>query len=166
MLPDSNRWQFPIGIYRDRSVVYYMQQQLGSVYSMNRSQKANPGELYNSVGSQKWHRHSINRKVLYTDRVKLIVEEANAIWLLDKIILAQKWLAYLEADALQVWTLSISDADAMLLCVTANGILQFEKCLERADFPTTRIVLYFVDNVIMIPSEYSSINCTRHDQNT
>ena len=54
-------------------------------------------ELQQFTGTEQWFRHGLNRKVLYTDGVQYVAEQAGAYWLVDEIALAQAYIAPVKA---------------------------------------------------------------------
>jgi hypothetical protein len=59
------------------------------------------------------------------------------------------------AQEFQVWKLAVRpDRTATLTRDDGNGNVVFAKEIEHTDFPLDEITLYFVNNVIHLPSEY------------
>jgi hypothetical protein len=107
------------------------------------------------TGSEHWYRHSLVRKVLYTDGVQYVAEHGGAYWLTDEIALAQGFDKAVAAEPFQVWDLRVNaDHTATLTCTDGNSLLVREKKIEFSDFPLDEIRFYFTDNVILLPSEY------------
>jgi len=107
------------------------------------------------TGTETWYRHSLNRKVLYTEGAQYLAEYGGAYWLLDSIAIAQSHVKVVAAEEFQVWTLKINpDCSAVIACDDGNGRIVYEQSLSFSDFPLPEIKLYFRDNVIMLPSEY------------
>lgn len=48
-------------------------------------------ELRQFTGTERWYRHAINRKVLFTDGAKYVADQAGPCWLLDEIALIQPY---------------------------------------------------------------------------
>ncbi len=111
--------------------------------------------LYQFTGTENWYRHSLNRKVLYTDGVQYLAEYGGAYWLLDTIAIAQAHVKVVAAEEFQLWTLTVKpDCSAVITCDDGNGRIVYKQSLSFSDFPLPEIKLYFRDNVIMLPSEY------------
>ncbi len=51
----------------------------------NRNQKLSPESLRQFTGTTGYYRHSLNRRVIYTDAIKFVAEEGGAYWLIDAI---------------------------------------------------------------------------------
>src|ERR1019366_19872 len=122
---------------------------------MSDSKTLNKADLRQFTGSENWYRHSINRKVLFTDGAKHVADAGGAYWLLDEIALIQPYDKAVAAEEFQCWKLQVrADHTATLSCEDGNGNTVFTKEIEFTDFPADEITLYFVNNVIHLPSEY------------
>ena len=112
-------------------------------------------DLKQFTGTEQWHRHALNRSILYTDGAQYLAEKAGAYWLLDEIALAQKSVQALAAETFQLWRLTVeSNHSATLMCDDGNGNVLHRKHIPFTDFPLPEISLYCCDNVILLPSEY------------
>lgn len=112
-------------------------------------------DLANFYGSENWYRHGLVRSVLFTDGAKYVADAGGAYWLLDEIALAQKFEKKVAAQEFQLWRLTVKDDHtATLVCEDGNGRVVLSKLIPFTDFPLSEIVLYFVNNVIHLPSEY------------
>ena len=101
-------------------------------------------------GSENWYRHSLNRKVLYTDGAQYLAEQGGAYWLLDSIAIAQAHVKAVKAEEFQVWTLKVnSDSTALLTCDDGNNRIVYKQSIPFTDFPLPEVKLYFCNNVIM-----------------
>jgi hypothetical protein len=111
--------------------------------------------LMQFTGSEQWYRHSLVRKVLYTEGVQYVAETAGAYWLVDEIAFAQAVPA-VAAEEFQHWKLAVDTAksNAILTCDDGNDRIVMRKKLEFTDFPLDEIRFYFTDNTILLPSEY------------
>jgi hypothetical protein len=111
-------------------------------------------ELANFTGSENWYRHWL-RKSLYTDGVKFVAEQAGAYWLIDEVAINQT-RPKVRAEEFQCWTLKVDleKRKAVLTCDDGNGNVVFTKSIPYTDFPLAEIKFYYVDNTILLPSEY------------
>jgi hypothetical protein len=95
------------------------------------------------------------RDILYTDGVKYVAETAGAYWLIDEIAFAQRGEKRLATEEFQLWKLTVNpDHTATLGCEDGDGGVVFTKAIEYTDFPLAEIILYFINNTILLPSEY------------
>ena len=106
------------------------------------------------TGSEQWYRHSLVRKILYTDGAQYVAESGGAYWLLDEIAFGQSE-PKIAAEEFQVWRLKVNpDKTATLTCDDGNNHIILTKPIAYTDFPLDEIGFYFIDNVIMLPNEY------------
>ena len=66
-----------------------------------------PADLAMFTGSEQFYRHSINRKVVYSEGARHVAEAGGAYWLLDEIALIQPCDACVGAEDFQVWKLTV-----------------------------------------------------------
>ncbi len=111
-------------------------------------------ELHQFTGTTQWFRRGLNRKMLYTEGVQYLAEQARAYWLVDEIALAQAYAAPVKATPFQAWNLTVKDSAGTLVCEDGNGHTVYYKQIEFTDFPEPGIRFFFTDNVLMLPSEY------------
>jgi hypothetical protein len=79
--------------------------------------KLTQSDLEQFTGSENWHRHGINRNILFTDGAKYVADRAGAYWLLDEIALIQSHDKRVAAEEFQVWKLTVRpDRTATLTC--------------------------------------------------
>lgn len=111
-------------------------------------------DLAHFTGSEHWHRHPLNRKVVFTDGAKHVADAGGAYWLLDEIALLQLQ-SNIAAVEFQFWKLTVhQDRTATLTCEDGNGRIVFTKEIIFTDFPLAEITLYFTNNTIYLPSEH------------
>ena len=124
--------------------------------SSKNPEQLSPDVMRQFTGSEHWYRHTLNRKVVFTDGAKHVVDHGGAYWLLDEIALIQPYDKRVAAEEFQVWTLKadLVRKTGILTCEDGNGNTVFEKTIEYTDFPVAEITLWFTDNTILLPSEY------------
>jgi len=111
-------------------------------------------DLRQFSGSEHWYRHALVRKVVYTDGAKYVADQGGAYWLLDAIAFAQM-IPAVAAEEFQLWTLIVCpDHTARLVCGDGNGHAVHTQEIPFTDFPLAEIKFYFVNNTILLPSEY------------
>lgn len=110
-------------------------------------------DLAQFTGTGVWYRHSIVRGVLYTEGVQYMAEVGGAYWLIDEIAFSQR-MPKVKAEPFQLWTLTVSEQSAVLSCSDGNASTIYQKKIAYTDFPLPKIMLYYTDNVILLPSEY------------
>ena len=122
---------------------------------MSDTKTLDKANLAQFTGTDNWFLHNIIRKVMYTDGVKYVAENADAYWLIDEIALAQRYERAVIAEEFQFWKLAVHpDKTATLTCDDGNGNIILTKPIPFTDFPLEEISFYYTNNVILLPSEY------------
>ncbi len=112
-------------------------------------------DLGNFIGTENWYKHSIYRRLLYTDGIQYVAEHGGAYWLIYKIFAAQYENINLPEQEFQVWKLCVNeDTSAILTCHDGDYNWQHEETITFTDFPLKEITFYFCNNVLLLPSEY------------
>lgn len=118
--------------------------------------------LANYYGSETFYRHTLNRRMTYTEGVQAFAEYASAYWFLD--IAATELFALLKVkstcphaprgeDFLSV-VLHVEGTKAKITADDGNGNVLFTKLIDYTDCPEGEWKFFFVGNVLMLPSEY------------
>lgn len=119
-------------------------------------------DLAQFTGTENYWRHPLVQKVMYTDGVKYLADNAGAYWLIDKIATLQG-LANIYAEPFQVWRLELSlpSSRATLSCTDGGksendgeAITIYSEKIAFTDFPLDKIELWVEDGVILLPSEH------------
>ena len=64
-------------------------------------------------------------------------------------------IVIIAAEAFQLWKLTVdANRTAVLTCEDGNGKEVYRMAIPYTDFPLPTITMYFIDNVILLPSEY------------
>jgi len=135
--------------------------------------KLTHGDLAQFTGTDTWFRHGLARKVLYTQGVQYMAEQAGAYWLVDKIAILNGFPAgphddpgvtKLQAEPFQAWKLKRdAEGDGAWLTVTDGGkaggdpVEVYRERIEFTDFPLDEIDLWVEVGecpVILLPSEH------------
>lgn len=107
------------------------------------------------TGTENWYRHGLFRQCLYTDGVKFLAGAAECYWLLDRIFALQYEEKMLQAEGFQSWDLIVqADKTAQLKCEDGNYNLLHTEIIPYTDFPLATIKLFFIDNVLLLTTEY------------
>jgi len=112
-------------------------------------------ELGQFTGTENWHRFNpLMRNILATDGVMHLAEKGEAFWLLD-IIGSLKLVPKCKGEQFITCTLTKNaDGSARFLATNGNGTKLYTQNIPYTDFPLNQITLFFIDNVILLPSEY------------
>lgn len=105
------------------------------------------------TGAGRGLRHEIYKMFTYTEGVFYLAMEARAYWLVDQIFGLQYENAALGKELFQLWKLTTENNIGKLTCEDGNGKEVFS-LMVSTDFPMKEISLYFMDNVLLLPSEY------------
>ena len=122
-------------------------------------QKKSASQLQNAlaglIGTFAYHPHRIsNLKINLTDGCDYLRQEAKAFWLFDAI-LSHQVKACVRNEPFQVWKLQKHADDSWVLsCEDGNKNLITEQKVEFSDFPLDEIIIWLVDGVAMLPTEY------------
>lgn len=114
--------------------------------------KLDLGQFY---GTEKWFRHNFYRNILHTEGVQYLADHTNSFWLIDEIAgIYSKY--YNENNYFQVFKLEVNleKQTAVLTVTNGNEEPVTTKKIKYTDFPLDEIVLWCVDHVIMLPTEY------------
>lgn len=94
------------------------------------------------------------RNVLATDGVMHLAKSAKAFWLLD-IVGSLKLVGKCKNEPFITCTLvKNADGSAKFTATNGNRSKLYSQEISSTDFPLEEITLFFVDNVILLPSEY------------
>ena len=122
---------------------------------MAENKKLTEYDLSRYSGSERWYRHGLNRKVLFTEGAKYVADQGEAYWLLDAIAICQRSEKHVAAEPFQVWTLTVvSDRTATLVCGDGDGNIVYRQSIPFTDFPLNEITFWFANDVIYLPSEH------------
>ena len=112
-------------------------------------------ELAQFTGTENWHRFNpIMRNLTATDGVMYLAKKAQAYWLLD-IIGSLKLVPKCKNEPFITCKLVKNEDDSATFTATNGGQTKlYTQKLSYTDFPLDEITLYFIDNVILLPSEY------------
>jgi hypothetical protein len=105
-------------------------------------------------GSEEYYRHQLTGFV-YTEGVKFMAETGGAYWLIDEIMLSNRFSKKVQAEEFQVWKLDRDNEGnaAWLRMEDGNDVRLFEKRIEFTDFPLPGIILFFENSTLYLPSE-------------
>jgi len=106
-------------------------------------------------GSEGFYRYSpLFPKTLLTDGSKYVADKGQAYWLMDAI---SSWQTRkkVRQEEFQVWKLKrTKDNEALLTAEDGNGNKIARQKIPYTDFPLDEIKLYYVNDTILLPSEY------------
>ncbi|OAJ33181.1 DUF6876 family protein [Piscirickettsia salmonis] len=105
-------------------------------------------ELKHFTGTEKYHKSFLNTRL--TDGVNYLAENLECFWLMDDIAIFARPYARLGLLIVEYCDnkkeLTISDGDKIL-------VKNQYKNTQFSIKPTSKIIIYFCDNVLLLPSE-------------
>src|SRR5690348_14242329 len=103
------------------------------------SNDLNTADLAHFTGSEKFYRHPLVRRVVYTEGAQYVAEHGGAYWLLDKIAAMQ--LSDLRTQEFQVWkfTVDLQKHTGVINVEDGNGGEIYSEKIEYTDFPLPEI---------------------------
>ena len=116
--------------------------------------------LQHFTGSEKFFRHPLNPRLLFTEGVQYLAEKAGAYWLIDVVASVQHFGPQLHKHSFQSWKLTVDTdkATGLVECTDGNNAKLYAQAIEYTDFPLPEISLFCCDSegqhVLMLPSEY------------
>lgn len=111
-------------------------------------------DLDQFTGSENWYRHPMTG-MSYTDGVKYMAEVAGAYWLVDDILIAQRFERKLAGQEFLVWKLTKNKTGrgAKLVAEDGNDNKLYAEKIDFTDFPLDEITLFLENRVLYLPSE-------------
>lgn len=97
-------------------------------------------------------------RLLYTEGIQHLAEQAGAYWLIDAIASYQPTREIRKSErlqAFQLWRLQVTDNTAVLDCREDSGCRSVVRQeIEFTDFPLAEFECYVCDSVMMLKNEY------------
>lgn len=109
-------------------------------------------DLVAFIGTENWHRHTLNRHMLVTDGVKYFAETAGCYWFLD--IVATEIFRIQATHPFLVIDLDVASDNADIRVSDGNDAMLFTRHIHFTDAPDGLWRFYLTDNVVLLPSEY------------
>ena len=116
--------------------------------------------LAHYTGAEDYFRHGLNPRLIYTDGVKYLADQAGAYWLIDIVASVQHTGLHLARHLFQSWSLTVDTdkATGLVVCTNGNGKKIYVQQMEYTDFPLREVRLYCCEDdglhVLMLSSEY------------
>ena len=108
--------------------------------------------LANYYGSENLYRHTLNRRMTYTEGVQAFAVLAGAYWFID--IAATELFTLLKDEDFLTVILRVEGSKAKITADDGNGNVLFTKLIDYTDCPEGEWKFFFTGNVLMLPSEY------------
>jgi len=103
------------------------------------------------IGTENYYKNFFG--TVYTDGIKYLAEETNSYWLID-LVSSYQTNSKVNHESFQVYHIEVVE-DTLYITVTdgRENVLTWKE-YEYTDFPLSNFYLYYVDEVLMLPSEY------------
>lgn len=110
--------------------------------------------IHEASGTEAYHQFSaIKGFPVITDGVLALAEAAGCYWLLD-IVGSYQTNKKLD-KAFQVWTLEVNEESRNAVVNGKNDTkIVITQEIEYTDFPLSKVKLFLINGVILLPSEY------------
>jgi hypothetical protein len=120
---------------------------------METTARKNANDNYEQfTGTENWYKHWLGLR--YTDGVKQVADDYGAYWFID-LIGSHQNDPKVRAEGFQVWKLSrVKDDKFKAVCEDGNDNKITSQDIDYSDFKDDELTFWFVDNVILLPSEY------------
>lgn len=116
-------------------------------------------DLGQFTGTEQWYEYGLNKSYTYTDGIRHVARSCEAYWLLDVIFshaMHLKGNPELDTEFL-VFKLEVKeDNSAVFTCEDGNDneFKEARQVIPYTDFPAKTFKCWFVNNVLLLPSEY------------
>jgi hypothetical protein len=110
-------------------------------------------ELKQFTGSEQLYFNPLFRKFRYTEGVKFLAQNAKCYWLLDYVFSNQNERV-LKENEFQTWKIKVENDKAEIIVEDGNHKKLKSFKLDFTDFPLPEFTLWFVNDTLMLPSEY------------
>lgn len=121
------------------------------VWDDNAQKWVRPLDTSGFMGGGDQYRHPMFG-FLYTEGVQYIAEEAGAYWLLD---LVGSYQYRFKNIPFQLWELKVDNRSGVVTMKEDSGQPELVRQeIEYTDYPGDYLKLYFIDGVLLLPSEY------------
>jgi hypothetical protein len=109
--------------------------------------------LAHHTGSEAVFRHW-SKRLVYTEGVRYLAEQANAYWLIDLIA---SWCPdpRIQAREFIHWKLTVNvDRTAVAIADDGDENEILRQAIPHTDFPLDEITLYLTNETLLLPGEY------------
>ena len=111
-------------------------------------------ELSQFTGTENYYKHFGG--IVYTDGIRYLAEKAGCYWFID-LIASYQGEQHVKNESFQIWELKVNLKDnhaiATMQADTEEPYLIMQE-IEFTDFPDEYLMVYCIDHVVLLPSEY------------
>lgn len=113
-------------------------------------------ELRQFTGTEHWYSGKpLFPNSTYTDGIKYLADKAGAYWLIDLIFSYQH--SWVKKIPFQLWTINVKKSGGrgiVEMRADADTPVLIRQVVGYTDFPVGDLKLYYIDNILLLPSEY------------
>ena len=124
---------------------------------MSKTFTMSKGELLTALkqftGTTQWYYHPLFKAFRYTDGVRFLAKNAGAYWLLE-FILSHQTNSKIKGQEYQTWKLVKKGNGCTITVDDGNGKIIKTFALSYTSFPLENFTIWFVNGVLLLPSEY------------
>ena len=108
-------------------------------------------DLEQFIGTTNWYKHTFG--ILFTDGIKYLADNAGAYWLIDAVASYQPEH---KDKPFQIWNLKVNDDNSAVLTMKedSNKPIVVKQEIPYTNFPLKEFECYFIDNTMLLKSEY------------
>lgn len=104
-------------------------------------------------GTENYYKHELFN-IKYTDGIKYLAEVADCYWLID-LVASYQYEPKFKDERFMVYHLKVNkDLSATVKISDGDENILGMQDIEYTDFPLSEIKLWFVDGILILPSEY------------
>lgn len=111
-------------------------------------------ELKQFYGSEQFYKNPLFPEFVYTEGVKYLAEQANCYWLIDYVF-SNQIISSLKNQPFQVWKIKVNSDDSAKVTIEDGNKKELTFFhIGYTDFPLEEIQLWFIEDTLLLPSEY------------
>ena len=109
-------------------------------------------ELQHFIGTEHYYKNFFGTR--FTDGVAHLAERANCFWLID--LVSSRQTKVIRVIPFQIWTLKVNPDKSCVVTMREDTgePARVRQEIPYTDFPMDEIKLYYIDGVLLLPSEY------------
>lgn len=111
----------------------------------------NAPDLQMFIGTENYYKCMT---MVYTDGVKHLCDSRQCYWLLTDIALTTSFILTLKSEPFLTCEFTKTENGAMLTYTDGNNNILHTHPYEYTDFSDDGVCLYFIEGVLLLPSEY------------
>tara|TARA_R100001530_G_scaffold97447_1_gene67732 strand:+ start:328 stop:681 length:354 start_codon:yes stop_codon:yes gene_type:complete len=112
-------------------------------------------ELKGFIGTTQYHKTNPFSKLVVTDGILHLCENAKCYWLIDIVASVQHLEKIQQNKEFILWVIDVKDKKAVVKALTdSDGEVLYEQKVEYTDFPLKRFEFYQEQDVALLKNEH------------